>query len=124
MRSAITALSLAIAGCAALRQPRTVDASHGAVFGVVRDPAGNPLAQALVRAIALQGPDSGRIVTAVSTLESGEFLLRRVRAGTYNLQFLLICRSVITRRHNIRPDKVDTLRVTLSPVPLSECIPE
>jgi len=89
----------------------------------VRDPSGYPLANVLVRVITLQGSDSGRNVSAVSTLESGEFFLLRLRVGVYDLQFRLICRYAINRRHQATSQQVDTLRVTLSPVPLNECIP-
>jgi carboxypeptidase family protein len=124
MRLITLALLIVTSACVVHRRAPMIDNSHGAVAGVVTDSTGRLLWGTQVRAFALQGPDSGKVVATTSTPESGAFLLPRLPEGLYDIQFRAICHEPTRRRLRLVSQRVDTLRVTLQLAPPNICVPE
>src|SRR5262245_4942167 len=124
MRLSIVVFILAVSACVPFRRAPLVDDSRGAVTGTVVDSTGQLLWGAQIRAFALHGPDSGKVVATITTPESGAFLLRRLPRGLYDLQVRMICFEPTRRRQRIQALRLDTVRVVLRLAPPNSCIYE
>jgi len=114
MRRSLFIVTVVVTACVSTGRGRVVDESRGAITGVVMDATGQPIRGAQVRALPLAGQNGGRAV-AMTSPESGMFLLRLLPDGAYELQVRAICCSMYRRRHQIVSQRLDTVRVTLAP---------